>query len=140
PGFSSIRELQLLRETGMHSLEVLKAATYNSAQTLGEKKLGLVRPGYLADLAIVDGNPAYNLKFMYGFGDLTLDKDGKMYRTKGIVHTIKDGIVTNNARLLEEVEKMVAKSKATVTTADPVTAPFVLKGQRPAVVPNGSKP
>ena len=140
PGFSSIRELQLLRETGMHSLEVLKAATYNSAQTLGEKKLGLVRPGYLADLAIVDGNPAYNLKFMYGFGDLTLDKDGKMYRTKGIVHTIKDGIVTNNARLLEEVEKMVTKSKAAVTTADPVTAPFVLKGQRPAVVPNGSKP
>ncbi len=137
PGFSSIRELQLLRETGMHSLEVLKAATYNSAQTIGETKLGLVRPGYLADLAIVDGNPAYNLKFMYGFGDLTLDKDGKMYRTKGIVHTIKDGIVTNNARLLEEVEKMVAKSKAAVTTADPVTAPFVLKGQRPAVVPNG---
>ena len=140
PGFSSIRELQLLRETGMHSLEVLKAATYNSAQTLGEKKLGLVRPGYLADLAIVDGNPAYNLKFMYGFGDLTLDKDGKMYRTKGIVHTIKDGIVTNNARLLEEVEKMVTKSKASVTTADPVVAPFVIKGQRPAVVPNGSKP
>lgn len=137
PGFSSIRELQLLRETGLHSLEVLKAATYNSAQTLGEKKLGLVRPGYLADLAIVDGNPAYNLKFMYGFGDLTLDKDGKMYRTKGIVHTIKDGIVTNNARLLEEVEKMVAKSKASVTTADPVVAPFVLKGQRQAVVPNG---
>ncbi len=137
PGFSAIRELQLLRETGMHSLEVLKSATYNSAQTLGEKKLGLVRPGYLADLAIVDGNPAYNLKFMYGFGDLTLDKDNKMYRTKGIVHTIKDGIVTNNARLLEEVEKMVAKSKASVTTADPVTAPFVLKGQRTTVVPNG---
>ena len=52
----------------MHSLEVIKAATLNSAQTLGEAKLGLVRPGYLADLLIVDGNPAYNLKFMYSFG------------------------------------------------------------------------
>ena len=104
-------ELQLLRETGMHSLEVLKSATWNSAQTLGEQKLGLVRPGYLADLLIVDGNPAYNLKFLYGFGDLTLDKSGNMIRTKGIVHTIKDGIVMENAKLLAEVERMVAKSK-----------------------------
>ncbi|MGH7693960.1 MAG: amidohydrolase family protein, partial [Gemmatimonadaceae bacterium] len=47
PGFSAVRELQLLRETGMHSLEVIKAATLNSAQTLREPKLGLVRPGYL---------------------------------------------------------------------------------------------
>lgn len=137
PGFSSVRELQLLRETGMHSLEVIKAATLNSAQTLGEAKLGLVRPGYLADLLIVDGNPAYNLKFLYSFGDLTLDKDGKMYRTKGIVHTIKDGLVTNNARLMEEVEKMVAKSKASVTEADPVRAPFVGKTPKANVVPNG---
>jgi imidazolonepropionase-like amidohydrolase len=72
PGFSAIRELQLLRETGMHSLEVLKAATRNSAETLREPRLGLVRPGYLADLIIVDGNPAYNLKFLYAFGDLTI--------------------------------------------------------------------
>jgi cytosine/adenosine deaminase-related metal-dependent hydrolase len=136
PGFSSIRELQLLRETGMHSLEVIKAATLNSAKTLGEPRLGLVRPGYLADLLIVDGNPAANLKFLYSFGDLTLDKDGKMYRTKGIVHTIKDGVVTENARLMEEVERMVAKSKANVA-GDPVTAPFAPKGTR-AVIPGGS--
>ena len=48
PGFSNVRELQLMRETGLHTLEVLKAATYNSAQTLRRPKLGLVRPGYLA--------------------------------------------------------------------------------------------
>jgi cytosine/adenosine deaminase-related metal-dependent hydrolase len=136
PGFSSIRELQLLRETGMHGLEVIKAATLNSAKTLGEPKLGLVRPGYLADLLIVDGNPAANLKFMYSFGDLTLDKDGKMYRTKGIVHTIKDGVVTENARLMEEVERIVAKSKANAP-ADPVTAPFLRNAPRATVVPNG---
>jgi hypothetical protein len=125
PGFSTIRELQLTRETGMHALEVIKAATINSAQTLGEPGLGLVRPGYKADLLLVDGNPAYNLKYLYSFGDLAVDKDGAMYRTKGIVHTIKDGVVMNNARLMEEVEKMVAKSKANVTEADPVRAPFV---------------
>jgi hypothetical protein len=125
PGFSAIRELQLLRETGMHSLEVLKAATKNSAETLREPKLGLVRPGYLADLVIVDGNPAYNLKFMYAFGDLTLDKDRRMYRTKGIVHTIKDGIVIENARLMDEVEKMVTKSKQGVPASNAVTSPFL---------------
>lgn len=126
PGFSSIRELQLLRETGMHNLDALKAATFTSAQTLGEPRLGLVRPGYLADLAIVDNNPAYNLKFMYSFGDLTLDKTGKMYRTQGIVNTIKDGVVTNNARLMEEVAKMVANSKKNMGP-DIMTAPFAVQ-------------
>lgn len=124
PGFSNIRELQLLRETGMHSLEVIKAATRNSALTLREPKLGLVRPGYTADLLLVDGNPAYNLRFMYSFGAFTLDKAGKMYRTKGIVHTIKDGIVIENAKLMSEVERMVAKSKQGAKP-DAVTAPFV---------------
>lgn len=137
PGFSAIRELQLLRETGMHSLEVLKAATRNSAETLREPKLGLVRPGYLADLVIVDGNPAYNLKFLYAFGDLTIDKDRKMFRTKGIVHTIKDGIVIENARLMDEVEKMVAKSKQGVPAANAVTMPF-LSGVRP-IIPDGRR-
>ena len=42
PGFSNVRELQLLRESGMHNLEVIKSATLNSAQTLRQKKLGLV--------------------------------------------------------------------------------------------------
>ncbi|MFQ6046850.1 MAG: amidohydrolase family protein, partial [Gemmatimonadales bacterium] len=124
PGFSNVRELQLLRETGLHPLEVIKAATYNSAQTLRQPGLGLVRPGYLADLAIVDGNPAYNLRFLYATGALTLDGEGNMYRTAGIVHTIKDGIVINNARLMEEVARMVAQSKEGVAPSV-VEAPFV---------------
>jgi hypothetical protein len=135
PGFSAVRELQLLRETGMHSLEVLKAATKNSAETLREPKLGLVRPGFLADLVIVDGNPAYNLKFLYSFGDLTLDKDRKMFRTKGIIHTIKDGIVIENARLMDEVEKMVTKSKQGVPASNAVTSPFLRNG-RPIIPDN----
>jgi len=125
PGFGTVRELQLLRETGMHSLEVLRSATRNSAETLLEPKLGLVRPGYKADLAIVDGNPAANLKFMYAFGDLTLDKDGKMYRTTGVVHTIKDGIVMENANLMREVEAMVRKSKVGVSPVNVISRPFL---------------
>ncbi|HSL23168.1 MAG TPA: amidohydrolase family protein [Vicinamibacterales bacterium] len=116
PGFSNIRELQLLRESGMHNLEVLKAATLNSALTLRQPKLGLVRPGYLADLVIVDGNPAENLRYMYSFGAVRMKPDRQMYSTRGIVHTIKDGIVANNARLMEEVARMVAKSKRAGST------------------------
>lgn len=132
PGFSNVRELQLLRETGMHNLEVLKAATYNSAQTLRQPRLGLVRPGYLADLIIVDGNPAYNLRFLYSFGALTLNEAGEMVRTRGIVHTIKDGVVIENARLMEEVARMVAESKRGVGP-NVVTEPFVVDPVRAGV-------
>jgi cytosine/adenosine deaminase-related metal-dependent hydrolase len=123
PGFSNVRELQLLRETGIHSLEVLKSATKNSAETLRTPQLGLVRPGYLADLIIVDGNPAYNLRFLYSFGALTM-REGAMTRTGGIVHTIKDGIVIENARMMEEVARMVAASKEGVGP-NVATRPFV---------------
>lgn len=112
PGFSNIRELQLIRESGMHALEVLQAATQNSAKALRiEDETGLVRPGYEADLIIVDGSPLHNLRFLYSFGAVTLDENGEMYRTDGIVHTIKDGIVVNNEKLMEEVAKMVKESK-----------------------------
>lgn len=115
PGFSNIRELQLLRESGMHTLEVLKAANQNSAKALRlEDEIGLVHPGYQADLLIVDGSPLYNLRFLYSFGAVTLDEQGEMYRTQGIVHTIKDGVVINNDKLMEEVARMVAKSKESV--------------------------
>ena len=130
PGFSNVRELQLVRESGMHTLEVLKSATLNSAETLRQEKLGLVRPGYLADLLVVDGNPAYNLRFLYSFGALRLDENGEMVRTRGIVHTIKDGIVTENDRLMEEVARMVEASKQ---GAEPsvVERPFVAGGSGP---------
>jgi hypothetical protein len=130
PGFSNVRELQLIRETGMHTLEVLKSSSYNSAETLRQPDLGLVRPGYKADLMIVDGSPLYNLRFMYSFGALTLDENGEMMRTNGIVHTIKDGVVTENARLMEEVARMVRESKQNTDTTNPVSAPFVTPDSR----------
>jgi hypothetical protein len=126
-GFSNVRELQLVRESGMHSLEVLKAATYNSAQTLREPHLGMVRPGYLADLIIVDGNPAENFRYLDGFGAIRMNDRREIYRTRGIVHTIKDGVVVENAKLLEAVGRMVAESKRGVKPLI-TQIPFLIPG------------
>ncbi len=124
-GFGNIRELQLMRETGMHSLEVLETANWNSAKLLGlGDRLGLVRPGYLADLLIVDGNPAENLRYLYPFGAIRKREDHTMYRTQGIVYTIKDGVVVNNANVMRDVAAMVAESKENAGV-DVVNSPFL---------------
>ncbi len=123
-GFGNIRELQLLRETGMHGLGVLKSANRNSAELLMEPKLGLVHEGYVADLLIVDGNPARNLRYLYPFGAIRMNEEGEMYRTDGIVYTVKDGIVIDNERVMEEVAAIVAESKADAEF-DIVNRPFL---------------
>jgi amidohydrolase family protein len=125
-GFGNIRELQLVLESGMHPLEVLQTATYNSAQTILEPKLGMVQEGYIADLLVVDGSPAENFRYLYPFGAINMDEDTReMYRTQGIIHTIKDGVVIENAALMEEVARIVAESKQGVGP-DIVTEPFIV--------------
>ncbi len=124
-GFGNIRELQLMRETGMHSLEVLRTANLNSAKLLKEDhRLGLVREGYLADLLLVDGNPAENLRYLYPFGAIRKNEDHSMYRTQGIIYTIKDGVVVDNAKVMDEVARMVADSKVNAQP-DIVNSPFL---------------
>ena len=79
---------------------------------------------YLADLLVVDGNPAENLRYLYPFGAIRKRDDDSMYRTQGIVYTIKDGVVVDNAKVMEEVARMVAESKATAGP-DIVNSPFL---------------
>ena len=47
----------------------------------------------------------------------------KMYRTQGIIHTIKDGVVYENKNLMREVERIVKESKKNAGS-DIVTEPF----------------
>jgi len=124
-GFGNVRELQLVLESGMHPLEVLQTATYNSAKTILEPKLGLVQEGYIADLLIVDGSPAKDFKYLYPFGAIRMKENREMYRTEGIVHTIKDGIVINNDAVMKEVARMVKESKKDAGP-DIVTEPFLV--------------
>jgi hypothetical protein len=71
-----------------------------------------VRAGLLADLVIVPENPVANLKVLYGTGAVRLnEKTGKPERVGGIKYTIKDGIIYDARKLLDDVARMVAKQK-----------------------------
>ena len=117
-GFDYIREMELLQEAGFHPLEVIRSATLCGAETLheptGEKvEFGLLRAGALADLVVVEENPVYNLKVLYGTGAVYLnDETGEVERRGGVKYTIKDGIVYDAKQLLEDVARMVEEAKA----------------------------
>jgi imidazolonepropionase-like amidohydrolase len=116
-GFGYINELELLQEAGFHPLEVVQSATMNGALTLHEPKaksieFGIVRPGMLADMVIVDQNPLENFKVLYANGAVKLnDKTGKVERVGGIKWTIKDGIAYDAKKLAADVSAMVEKQK-----------------------------
>ena len=116
-GFGYIRELELLQEAGFNSLEVIRAATLHGAEELFEPagksiEFGLIRPGLLADLVIVEENPLENFKVLYGTGAIRLnDETGQVERVGGVKYTIKDGIIYDAKKLLEDVAEMVRKQK-----------------------------
>ena len=57
-GFTLHRELENYVRAGIPEADVLRIATYQSAQVTGRSdNLGLIEAGYLADLVIIDGNP-----------------------------------------------------------------------------------
>lgn len=112
-GFAFVRELELLREAGFHPLEVIRAATLKGAEALGlEDQIGSVEVGKLADMIIVEENPLANLKSLYGTGAIKLTDDNEVVRVGGVKYTIKDGIVYDAKKLLDDVKQMVAKEKA----------------------------
>ena len=113
-GFGYIQEMELMREAGFSSLEVIHAATQEGARLLGhDDEVGTIRVGRKADLVIVKGNPLANLKLLFGTGTVKLnDATGKVERVGGIAYTVKDGIIYDAAKLRAEVRDMVAKSKA----------------------------
>jgi len=111
-GFGYIRELELLQEAGFHPLEVVKSATINGAQALGmDEQIGSIRVGKLADLVIVEENPLHNFKTLYGTGHVKLDDKNQPVRVGGVKYTIKDGIIFDAKKLLEDVKAIVRAAK-----------------------------
>ena len=111
-GFGLLRELELHEEAGFSPLEVIKHATANGAKVLGmEHELGQVREGYLADVALVNGNPLENLRLLYPTG---WDRyvDGKSVQAGTIEWTVKDGIPYHGATLMRRVREIVAAARS----------------------------
>jgi imidazolonepropionase-like amidohydrolase/Tol biopolymer transport system component len=61
-GLGAHWEIWMLTQGGMTSMEALKAATINSAKSLGfDQQLGSLEAGKLADLIVLDKNPLENI-------------------------------------------------------------------------------
>ncbi len=62
PHGDNARELELMVDYGMAPLGVLRSATSVNAEAFGiGDRVGSIRPGLLADLLVVDGNPVENI-------------------------------------------------------------------------------
>jgi imidazolonepropionase-like amidohydrolase len=60
-----VGEMEMLHEAGLTAMEVIEAGTRISAITCGHgSELGILEPGKLADLIIVDGDPLQDLRVM----------------------------------------------------------------------------
>ncbi len=109
-GFGYLRELQLHQEAGFHPLDVIKHATANSAQVLGQgDRLGQVRVGHVADLVVVNGNPLADLQVLLPRNIKPITGDES---TGGITWTIKAGTPYHAPTLLAAVRDMVKEARA----------------------------
>jgi imidazolonepropionase-like amidohydrolase len=61
PGYSLHEEMSLLVGAGLTPLEAILAATRRGAQLLEADSLGLLTPGKVADLVVLNGNPMRNI-------------------------------------------------------------------------------
>ena len=78
-GFALHRELELDAQAGIPPAQVLQLATYGAARLMGKNRdLGLIRPGMLADVVLIDGDPTRDISDVRKTA-LTI-KDGVVYR------------------------------------------------------------
>lgn len=61
PGFSTLRELELMAEAGLSNFEALATGTRNVGRYLGESDFGTIAVGHRADLLLLDADPLANV-------------------------------------------------------------------------------
>jgi cytosine/adenosine deaminase-related metal-dependent hydrolase len=110
-GFGTIRELEMLEEAGFTPLETLHSATENGAKVVKNAELGLIRPGYLADMVLLSENPLADVKVFYGIGVTRAGQDRKEVHKQCVKYTIRDGVIFDSQALLRDVREMVTKAK-----------------------------
>ncbi|WP_031467593.1 amidohydrolase family protein [Sciscionella sediminilitoris] len=119
-GFGLIEELELLREAGLHPLEIIRCATANGARLLGLPETGTIEPGKTADLLVCAENPLTNLKLLYGHGHLRAGANGAE-RVGGVTHTIAGGVLHDAVALRARVREQVAAERERLGTGVPRT-------------------
>jgi imidazolonepropionase-like amidohydrolase len=60
-GENTIEEAERSAEAGIRAAQILRMATKDAAEHLGMKDLGVVAPGKLADLLLLDGDPSTSI-------------------------------------------------------------------------------
>jgi imidazolonepropionase-like amidohydrolase len=75
------RELELMVEKGMSTMQAIQAATGWAAECVGlEKEIGTIEKGKLADLLVIDGDPLANISLLRDLERLMLVmKGGETY-------------------------------------------------------------
>jgi enamidase len=63
PGFSNVRQIELLEEAGLTRAQALKVACMNGAEYLGRQKdVGSIAVGKRADLILLSANPLADIR------------------------------------------------------------------------------
>ncbi|MBS1526365.1 MAG: amidohydrolase family protein [Bacteroidetes bacterium] len=78
PHGDNAREMVLMAEYGMKPIDVLRSATSVNAQVFRLNDLGNIKPGYLADLVAVQGDPSADISAVKQVK--LVMKDGVIYR------------------------------------------------------------
>jgi imidazolonepropionase-like amidohydrolase len=87
PGFTLHRELELYVDAGIPAPKVLQIATLGAARLASmDKQLGSIAAGKLADLIVVNGNPAEQIADIRKVE--VVIKDGTVYQTADIYKSI----------------------------------------------------
>lgn len=78
---NNVLELEMMAKYGMGTIEILRAATSVNAKLFHlENQLGFIKPGYLADITVVKGNPVNdistlrNIKLVMQGGKIVVEK------------------------------------------------------------------
>lgn len=111
------REIELLMDyAGLSAGEALAAATRGGARAVGlEGELGEIRPGYLADVITVDGDPTKNVRVLMN--------------KRNIRHVVKDGILQQFPADIDE-RHYAHDSMPIVYSTNGLTYDMVCEGER----------
>jgi hypothetical protein len=99
PGASLLREIELLVQGGLTPIEAIQSSTGMVAQALRTKDRGTIAAGQTADLVIVNGNVATDIKSI-----------------EHIEKVVLGGRVYERQQLLDEAAKLAAADTARTTT------------------------